>query len=97
MIYDHLKVAPVASFTAKFNLSGYDFHNFTFKLSYWDMLYISFVVPCENSKIVTLDFPIIVYNVIIACLSKPPVNLVCWIAFILGLPSLKYIAFSSIL
>lgn len=68
MIYDHLKVAPVASFTAKFNLSGYDFLNFTFKLSYWDMLYISFVVPCENSKIVTLDFPIIVY-VIIACLS----------------------------
>ena len=34
MIYDHLKVAPVASFTAKFNLSGYDFLNFTFKLSY---------------------------------------------------------------
>ena len=71
-----LRVVPVLSLTADFNFFSCVSDNLTFTLLYSTIYtnYRTFVVPLENSSIVSFDFSRIVYSLIFV-LSSPPTTL----------------------
>ena len=90
---DNLRVIPVEFFVAYFSLSYSESDNYIFAMWYSvistnttikyqtkfiERVYNAFIVPFENSKIIS---SIMKYIVVFPAHSRFPVKLICWIAF----------------
>ena len=56
MSNDKLRVTPVAFFIVDFNLSSWESENVTFFIKLIERVSITFTVPCEKSKTLSLTF-----------------------------------------
>ena len=87
---DNLKTTSVLFFIAGINLLSCEFDSFTFKLLYsvifvlirikliqQNLIYKTFTIPCENSKVVSFAFSRMKYNLVFPALSKFAVKLIC--------------------